>query len=100
MALAAEMGEKGLAARFVANLALCHVQAGELARAIQYGSQAVASARERSDLHFEAVASTVLAQALRLSRRFEAAAEQLKVALGYAEGLGYSHVLCSALRQV
>ena len=59
-----------------------------------------ASARERSDLHFEAVASTVLAQALRLSRRFEAAAEQLKVALGYAEGLGYSHVLCSALRQV
>jgi tetratricopeptide (TPR) repeat protein len=97
--LAEEMGEKGLAGRFVCNLALAHVQSGNLSRAVEYGTQAVASAKERQDRHFEAVACTALATALRRSRKYEAAAEQLKTALGYAEGLGYSHVLCAALRQ-
>ena len=51
MALAQEMGEKGLAIRFVANLALCHIHLGDLARAIEYGTQATEGAKERQDAH-------------------------------------------------
>ena len=97
--LAQEMGEKGLAARFVGNLALAHTLRGDHARAIEYGMQAVAAAKERKDCHFEAVASALLAQSLRKTGKFEMAAAELKSALNHAEGLGYSHVICTALRQ-
>ena len=99
LALAEEMSESGLAARFVANLALVHTLSGELPKAIEYGTTAIASARERGDANFEALSATNLAHALRLSGQFAAAAKELQSALGLAEVLGYAHVICAALRQ-
>lgn len=106
--LAEEMGEGGLAARFASNLALVHTQVGagggpvapaSLARSIAMGEEAVGLARSRGDSHFEAVARTNLAQAYRLSRRYEECAKTLKDALVIGETLGYAHLLAAALRQ-
>ena len=97
--LADEMGEMGLSARFSANLALTYTLSGRLAAAVEHGTKSVESARERGDIHFEAVASTNLAHALRLSKKFQAAAEPLETALGFGETLGYAHVISAALRQ-
>ena len=47
LTLAEEMGETGLATRFVANLALVHTLSGNLPLAIELGTTAIASATER-----------------------------------------------------
>ena len=97
--LAQEMGEKGLSARFLCNLALVHTLSGEYARGVEDGTLAVSSARERNDRHFEAVAGSVLAQALRKSRMYESAYDVLENATRHAEAIGYAHVLGATLRE-
>ena len=98
--LANEMGEKGLAARFVGDLAVVHNARGDYGRGFEYATQALGSSRERADSHFEAVASIALATSMRHMRRFEEAHATLVAALILAEALAYSHVLAAGLRQL
>lgn len=99
-ALADEMSERGLAARFGANLATVHSLRGDGAKALPLAEAALAAAKERHDRHFEAVAAIARAHALRLLGRYEECGVQLTTAIAYAESLGYSHVLSAGLRHL